>query len=59
MFGIFRDGVNIASFSSAEAAFKYGEAKGLWVRDLRKLRSGWWITGIELRDISKIKEIKD
>lgn len=51
MYGIFKDGVNIASFSSAEAAFKYGEARGLWIRDLRKLRSGWWITGIELKEI--------
>lgn len=51
---IFKDGVNVASFSKKEDAYRYGIAKGWFIKDLRKLRSGWWIQGYELReDISE------
>jgi hypothetical protein len=50
MWRIWKGGINVASFSNPEDAFKYGESKGLWIRDLRKLRSGWWIVGCELRE---------
>jgi hypothetical protein len=51
MFGIFRDGINIASFSKKEDAYRYGITKGWFIKDLRKLHSGWWREGYELKEI--------
>lgn len=50
MWMIFKDGVNVASFSKREDAYRYGIAKGLFIKDLRKLHSGWWVQGVELRE---------
>jgi hypothetical protein len=52
MFGIFKDGVNIASFSKKEDAYKYGIHKKYFIKDPRKLNSGWWDVGYELKEIS-------
>jgi hypothetical protein len=51
MFGIFKDGVNIASFSKKEDAYKYSIHKGWFVKDPRKLHSGWFVQGYELKEL--------
>jgi hypothetical protein len=50
MWRIYKDGKNIASFSDRGQAFAYGIAKGIFVKDLRKLNSGWWIANYELKE---------
>ena len=51
MHGIFKDGINIASFSKKEDAYKYAIHKKYFIKDPRKLHSGWWAEGYELREI--------
>ena len=48
MWMIFKDGKNIASFSKREDAYRYAISKGLFIKDLRKLNSGWWVEGVSL-----------
>lgn len=45
---IYKHGRNIASFSKREEAYCYAISKGYFMKDLRKLHSGWWIEGVEL-----------
>lgn len=52
MWMIFKDGKNIASFSKREDAYRYGISKGYFIKDLRKLHSGWWREGFELKEIT-------